>query len=77
MYNDSFGNRLRGTTSDPGPCLRDAVGQGSDRLRFASRSDALLINIAGHHLTSDRLTDMISTGGQTEAVRPFTVHIPV
>jgi len=34
------------------------------------RSDVLLINTAGHHLTSDRLMGLISTGGQTEAVRP-------
>jgi len=32
----------------------------SDRLRFTSRSDAVLINIAGQQLTSDRLTEMIN-----------------
>ncbi len=37
---------------------------------FASRSDVILINIAGKPLTSDRLKWLISTGGQTEAVRP-------
>ena len=39
-------------------------------MQTVTRSDAVLINIAGQSLTSDRLTEMTSTGGQTEAVRP-------
>jgi hypothetical protein len=46
-----------------------------DQICFESRSDVVLINMAVQDLTSDRLKGMISTGGQTEAVRPGTVLI--
>ncbi len=49
----------------------------SGRRQFESRSDATLNRMAGKVLTSDRLMVMIPTGGQTEAVRPVTIRIPV
>jgi hypothetical protein len=63
-------NGKKNNRSDPRRSDRLRRGFRQTGLRFASRSDVLLINIAGHDLTSDRLMGMTPTGGQTEAVRP-------